>query len=114
MSASARNSWYLRHRLAFWAGSAYLVVAVLLTVASLADRHEYSIPALVLAYVSFSVHWMLHEVFRPQMAHVEQLPHGEIVGLGLLISLTTLLYFGVGQVLAFCIKSAGRCLARKN
>jgi hypothetical protein len=114
MSARSRNFWYLRHRLAFWVGTAYLVVAILLATASLANRQEYSIPALVLAYASFPVHWIFYEIFRPQMAHVEQLPHGEIIGLALLISLTTLLYFGVGQVLAFFIKAARRWLARKK
>jgi hypothetical protein len=112
MSAGTRNSWCFRHRLACWIGSAYLVVAVLSTVAYLVDRHEYSIPLFVLVYASFPVHWILYEGFRPQMAHVERLPHGELIGLALLVALTTLLYFGVGQVLAFSIKSAGRWLTR--
>ena len=108
MSANTCDSWYLRHRLAFWVGSAYLVVAGLSTAAYLADRHEYSIPLFVLVYASFPVHWILWEGLRPQMAHIERLPHGELIGLALLVALTTLLYFGVGEVLAFAIKSANR------
>lgn len=111
MTAGTRNSWCRRHRLACWIAGAYLVVAVFSTVGYLADRREYSVPALVLAYASFPVHWVLYEGFRPQMARVEQLPHGELIGLALLVALTTLLYFGVGQVLAFSIQSVSRCLA---
>jgi hypothetical protein len=114
MRAGTGNSWYFRHRLAFWIGSVYLVVAVLSTAAYLADRQEYSIAALVLAYASFPVHWIFSEGFRLQMAYVERLPHGEIIGLALLIALTTLLYFGVGQVPAFFIQSVRRWLAREN
>lgn len=114
MSASTRNSWYRRHMLACRIASVYLVVAVFSTVGSLVDRHEYSIPALILAYASLPVHWFLHEGFRPQMAHVERLPHGELIGLAIMVTLTTLLYFGVGQVLAFSIKCASRWLAREK
>ena len=113
MSAGTRDSWYLRHRLAFGAGGVYLVVAVLSTVGYLADRHEYSIPALILVYASFPVHWILYKGLHPQMAHIERLPHGEIIGLALLIALTALLYFGVVQVLACSIKSARCWLARE-
>jgi hypothetical protein len=94
--------------------SVYVVVAVVSAAAYLADRHEYSIPMLVLVYASFPVHWILYEVFRPQLAFVERLPQGEIIGLALLVALTALFYFGVVQVLACSIKSARRWLARES
>lgn len=114
MSAGPRHSWLLRHRLALGAGGVYLVVAVVLTGAYLADRHEYSLPLLVLVYASFPAHWILYEVFRPQMAFVERLPYGEVIGLALLVALTTVLYFGASQVLACSIQSARRRLAHES
>lgn len=111
MIASARDSWRLRYRLGIYFAGIYLVVAVLSTAAYLADKHEYSIPMFVVVYASFPVYWILSEIFRPQMAFLERLPQGELVGFVILIGLTTLLYFGVGQLLAYFVKSARRWVA---
>jgi hypothetical protein len=114
MNAGTCDCWYLRHRLASRVGSAYLVVAVLSTAAYLVDRHEYSIALFVLVCASFPVHWVLYGVFRPQMAAVERLPYGELIGVALLIALTTILYFGTVHVLACAITCARRWLARAD
>jgi hypothetical protein len=111
MSTRTREPWRRRHRLGIYFASLYLVVAVLSTAAYLADKHEYSIPMFVLVYASLPVHWILSELFRPQMAVLERLPGGELVGLALLVGLTTLLYFGAGQLLDCFVKSARRWVA---
>ncbi len=111
MIAIAPDFWRLRYRLGIYFACIYLVVSVLSTAAYLADKHEYSIPLFVVVYASFPVYWILSEIFRPQMAFVERLPQGELVGFVILIGLTTLLYFGVGQLLAYFVKSVKRWVA---
>jgi hypothetical protein len=111
MIASTRGSCRLRYRLGIYFASSYLVVALLSTAAYLADKHEYSIPMFVVRYASYPVYWIQYDVFRPQLAFVERLPQGELIGFAILIGLTTLLYFAVGQLLACFVKSAGRWVA---
>ena len=114
MITGPRESWYRRHRLGIWFAGSYLVVAVLSNVAYMIDRHEYSIPLFVLVYASFPVYWIGTEVLKPQMAFMEQLPQGELIGFAILVGLTAWLYFGVGQGLAYIIKSGTRWLGRDS
>ena len=50
----------------------------------------------------------LEDEQREFLAFLERLPQGELVGFVILIGLTTLLYFGAGQLLAYFVKSARR------
>ncbi|WCJ58754.1 hypothetical protein NXS98_13650 [Fontisphaera persica] len=114
MTAGPHESWYRIHRLGVWFAGIYLMVAVLSSVACLMDRHEYSIPFFVLVYASFPVYLIGTEVLKPQTAFMQQLPHGELVCYAILVGLTTLLYYGIGQLLDFSLKSARRWLAGKD
>lgn len=111
MIASPRDSGRGRYRWGLGFGSIYLVVALFSASAYLADRHEYSIPLFILLYASFPVHWVLFGLCKPQMVFVERLPQGEFIGLAILVGLTALFYFGVGQLLALLVNSARRWVA---
>ncbi len=75
----------------------YLVIALPSSLLYLANPHEYSIPMLIVVYLSFPVQFILFEILKSQTAFIERLPGGEIISLGLLLALTASLYFLVGQ-----------------
>jgi hypothetical protein len=111
MSTRPRDFWRRRYGWGCCLGGTYLVVALLSAAAHFADRHEYSIPLFVLVYASYPVYWVLSEPLKPQFVVLERLPQGEAIGLVILVGLTTLLYFGAGQLLSFLVKSVRQQLA---
>lgn len=58
----------------------YLLVCIPCILIYLANRHEYSLPLLIVYYASLPTHYLLYEILYPVAHYLEQLPHGETLG----------------------------------
>ncbi len=97
----------------FFAGL-YLLVSVPCAVVYQMHRHEYSIPMLVVSYASFPVQFVMVGVLRPFTAHIERWPHGEVWFLSILLGMTTLFYFFVGQSLGWVVRTTASFFSRQR
>ncbi len=93
----------------------YLLVCIPCTAAYLVDRHEYSIPLFTVYLASFPMHYLIFQVLRPFTLPLERLPYGEALGLSILLALTALLYFLIGQSAGWVVQSlAARARSRRE
>jgi hypothetical protein len=95
--AIAGRSDFRRWKWGLWFAGIYLVVSVTCTVTYLMHPHEYSIPILIVRYASLPTVYLLFEVLTPYGRQLTLLPHGQVLELAVVLGLTTLLYFAVGQ-----------------
>ncbi len=93
----------------------YLLVCIPCTAVYLVDRHEYSIPFFIVYVASFPTHFLIFQVLRPLTLPLERLPYGEALGLSILLALTALLYFLIGQSAGWVVQSlAARARSRRE
>ena len=92
----------------------YLLVSVPCAVIYLIDRHEYSIPMLIVSYASFPVQFVISDGLRPLTAHIGHWPYGEVWLLSILLGATTLLYFLLGQSLGWVVRATARFVSRQH
>ena len=109
-----KNRTFQRLKWGFLFAGLYLLVSVPCAVLYQTHRHEYSIPMLIVSYASFPVHFIIVDVLRPFTAHIERWPHGEIWFLSMLLGVTTLLYFFLGQSLGWVVRAITRFFSSQH
>jgi hypothetical protein len=98
--------WRFRWGLLF--ASVYSLIALSCYILYVRDRHEYSIPLFIFGYISFPV-YVVFEVFRPFI--ITYLDRNEVVSVTVIVFLTAIVYFCLGEVLAYLLRTVGRYLA---
>jgi hypothetical protein len=86
----------------------YSLIALSCYILYVRDRHEYSIPLFIFGYISFPV-YVVFEVFRPFI--ITYLDRNEVVSVTVIVFLTAIVYFCLGEVLAYLLRTVGRYLA---
>jgi hypothetical protein len=99
--------WRFRWGLLF--ASVYSLIALSCYILYVRDRHEYSIPLFIVVCLSFPVYVVFAEVLRPFL--ITYLDHNEAVFVMVIIFLTAIVYFCLGEVLAYLLRTVGRYLA---
>ena len=102
------NSFFHRFKWGIVFAGTYLNVAIPCAAIYLGDRHEYSIPALIVIFSSYPVYFILFWVLRPLTLPLERLAHGETLILAILLLSTALFYFGAGQSVGWLFRRAAR------
>ena len=97
-------AFFQRWKWGLWFAGIYLVVSVPCVVAYLLHPHEYSIPIMIVRFASLPTVYLLFEVLTPYGRQLSNLPHGEVLQLAIVLGLTALLYFGVGQAIGFVVR----------
>ncbi len=77
-------------------------------------RHEYSTPMLIVSYASFPVQFIMVDVLRPFTVQIERRPHGEVWFLSILLGITTLFYFFLGQCLGWVVRTTASFFSRQR
>jgi hypothetical protein len=107
-----KPAFFQRWKWGLWFAAIYLVVSLPCAVVSLMHSHEYCIPGMIVRFASLPTVYLLFHVFTPYGRQFYLLPHGEVLLFAVVLGLTALLYFGVGQAIGFVVRYMARRAVR--
>lgn len=105
-------AFFQRWKWGLWFAGIYLVVSVPCAVAYLMHSHEYSIPGMIVRYASFPTVYLFFEVLTPYGRQLSVWLQSEALELAILLLLTAMLYFAVGQGIGSVVRRMARTAVR--